>query len=166
MTGTDGIRHHTKLPPGKVRPHIWDEQRAYARAKFALPYLTIIDNIVSPFVHLITDYHSPQASFANGKVLLVGDALTLLRPHIAFSTNQAAYQALWTERLVKGEVDPVQYEYQVMTATCLHWRRSVWFGEFFQKPLYIALRSGSRYWVTLGMAKIRILLGWIPKQAV
>lgn len=166
MTDVDGKRHHTKLAPGKVHPEVWEKQKVSAKTLFAPPYLEVIEMISSPFLHLITDYCSPRASFAGGKVLLVGDASTLLRPHIAFSTNQAAYHALLTERLVKGELTAEQWEYQVTTAAYLHWRRSVWFGEYFQRPLYVSIGSAVLFWATSSLAKVRIWIGWLQEQAI
>ncbi|ROV87826.1 hypothetical protein VMCG_10552 [Cytospora schulzeri] len=106
MNDVNGTRHHTQLAPGQVRPEIWEKQKDFAKDLFAPPYLEVIEKIDSPFLHQITDYCSPRTSFAGGKVLIVGDAVTLLRPHIAFSTNQAAYHTTLTEKLVKGELNP------------------------------------------------------------
>ncbi|KAF2438767.1 hypothetical protein P171DRAFT_436680 [Karstenula rhodostoma CBS 690.94] len=140
--------------------------KAYARTIFAPPYLEVLETISSPFVHLITDYCSPRACFFGGKALLVGDAFSLLRPHIAFSTNQAAYQALITESFVKGEIGPELWEYQVTKAAYLHWRRSVWFGDFFQRAFYAPLGSAVCYWVTAALARFRTWVGWLPRQSI
>ena len=173
MTDIDGVRHRTSLPPGKVKEETWNAQRARARLShasyhaFPPPYLEILFSITSPFVHLITDYVSPSVAFADGKVLLVGDAATLVRPHIAFSTNQAASHALLTERLVKGEIKNVRdWEWQVLTAGSLHWKRSVWFGDWFQRPFRMAVWSGVAYWVAAAKVKLFCALGWLAEQAI
>ncbi|EED14518.1 conserved hypothetical protein [Talaromyces stipitatus ATCC 10500] len=166
MTDSAGVRHQISGPPNKVHPEVWAQQKASARRVLPAPYVEIMDKIASPFVHLITDYCSPRASFLEGKVLLVGDASALLRPHIAFSTNQAAYQALLTERLVKGELDVAEWEYQVTAATYLHWKRSVWFGQFFQQPLAVALISAVQYWAVAALNRLRTWAGWLSGQAV
>lgn len=165
MTDINGRLHHTKLSSDEVQPKIWEKQKAFAKSIFAPPYFEVLEKIDSPFLHLITDYCAPRASFAGGKALTVGDASTLLRPHIAFSTNQAAYHALLTEKLVTGQLTAEEWEYQVCTAGYLHWRRSLWFGEFFQTPLYLSIRSAVLYWATSALAKVRIWMGWIPPQA-
>ncbi|KAI1802384.1 FAD/NAD(P)-binding domain-containing protein [Daldinia bambusicola] len=166
MTDIDGKRHHTKLPPGQVHPEVWEAQKARARTLFTSPYLEIVENIGSPFVHLITDYCSPRASFARGKVLLVGDALTLLRPHTAYSTNQAAYHTFLAEELVTGRLTLEEWEYKVTTVAYLQWRRSAWFGEYFQRPLYRSLGPGILFWATSALAKLRSWMGWLPSQDV
>nr|QJQ82455.1 BisA [Biscogniauxia sp.] len=165
MTDVDGKRHHTNLPPGKVRAAVWEKQKAYAKMLFARPYLEVIEKINLPFLHQITDYCSPRASFARGRVIIVGDALTLLRPHIAFSTNQAAYHTLLTERLVTGELTAEEWEYQVTTAAYLHWRRSVWFGEYFQRPLYVSIKSAVLFWAISTLVRVKIWVGWLQEQA-
>lgn len=165
MTDASGKRHHTQLGPGLVRPEIWEKQKDLARTLFAPPYLEVMEKIGSPFLHQITDYCAPRASFAGGRVLLVGDAAALLRPHIAFSTSQAAAHALLTEALVRGELSAGQWEYRVTKAAYLHWRRSLWFGEFFQKPLYVSLGSALLYWAAAALARVRTCLGWLPPQA-
>jgi hypothetical protein len=166
LTNIHGERHHTKLPPGLVQPKIWEEQKTWARTMFPEPYLEVMDKIESPFLHLITDYQAPRASFAGGKVLLVGDAMTLLRPHIAFSTNQAASHALLTERLLQESIDAAEWEYQITTAAGLHWKRSVWFGQYFQRPLLVSMTSAVSYWFTAAVARFRITMGWLEKQTV
>ncbi|KAI0867794.1 FAD/NAD(P)-binding domain-containing protein [Hypoxylon argillaceum] len=166
MTDVDGQQRHTKLPPGKVRPEVWEKQRAYAGNLFAPAYLEIIQKIDSPFVHLITDFYSPQVVFAGGRVLLVGDASTHLRPHIGFSTNQAAYHTLLTQKLVTGIMTTEEWEYQTTVAAYLHWKRSIWFSEFFQRPLHISIVSAVSFWATSALAKVRTWMGWLPEQAV
>jgi hypothetical protein len=93
MTDNDGVHHHSSVALKKLRADVWAHQQVLARNLFSGTYLEIIQKIESPFVYLITNYYSPRVSFARRNVLLVGDASALLRPHIAFSTNQAAYQA-------------------------------------------------------------------------
>ena len=173
MTDVDGVRHRTSVPPGKVRKDIWSVQQAQARLfyvsgkGFPPPYLEILSGIASPFVHLITDYVSPSAAFADGKVLLVGDAAALFRPHIAFSTNQAAAHALLTEKLLTGVIkDTKEWEWQILTAGSLHWMRSVWFGDWFQRPFRVAIWSGVTYWWAAAKAKFWCALGWLPEQAI
>ena len=53
--------------------------------------LEIMNGIAQPFIQVIKDCHFLGVSFGEGKVLLVGDATIFFRPHIAFSTNQTAF---------------------------------------------------------------------------
>ncbi|MCJ1390653.1 hypothetical protein MMC18_003514 [Xylographa bjoerkii] len=162
MTDVDGTEHHTSLAPGKVRPPIWERQRKLAHGVFHARYLEVIDKIASPFVHKITDYYSPEAAFMGGKVMLVGDAAALLRPHIAFSTNQAAYQCKLLEKVVKGEMSREEWNWHVTRFTWLHWLRSIWFGEFFQRP-WTSIFAALPYWAAAGVERVRYYTSVIPQ---
>ena len=146
-TDTDGKQHHSTVPRGKVRQEAWAEQCDRGSSLLPGPYKEVMNKITEPFLQVIMDYCSPRASFHDGKVLLVGDARTLLRPHIAFSTNQAAFDCRGVEKLVKGEITAAEWEEEVVQFSQLHWRRSIWFGEWFQRPLYTSIFSGVRYWL-------------------
>lgn len=101
----DGYRHHNIVPAGHVREDIWNAQ--LMRAKMALlpvAFYEVMSKIQRPFIQVITDFCSTKAAFEDGKVLLVGDAVSLFRPHIAFSGTQAAYHALRVEQYLDGKI--------------------------------------------------------------
>ena len=162
MTDVDGVVHHTSIAPGKVRPEVWAQQREIARTVFHARYLAIIDHIASPFVHKITDYYSPDVTYMDRKVLLVGDSATLLRPHIAFSTNQAAYQCKLLERVVSGEMNLERWEWLVTRFTWVQWLRSIWYGEFFQRP-WTSIFAAVPFWAATGLEKVRYFMGTVPQ---
>ncbi|KAL2846478.1 hypothetical protein BJX68DRAFT_268568 [Aspergillus pseudodeflectus] len=97
MTDINGNVHRTTVPQGLVDPTIWAKQVALGIAHLAPAYAEVLSKITSPFIHAITDsYPGPtKASFMNGRVLLVGDALAHLRPHGGYSTSLAALEAGW-----------------------------------------------------------------------
>ncbi|KAL3477167.1 FAD/NAD(P)-binding domain-containing protein [Aspergillus californicus] len=168
MTDTHGKLHHTSISPADLDPSIWSSQLTLAISLFPAPYREILTKIDSPFLHLITDYCSPRASFLDGRVLLLGDALALLRPHTAYSTNAAAAQAVLTERLVRGEIQVREWEYRVTTAAYMQWCRSVWFGEYFQRPGYrwVVWGYAVRYWVVAGLNWVRFLFGRVDRPVL
>ena len=47
-----------------------------------------------------------------------------------------------------------EWEGQVVNFGRLHWRRSIWFGEWFQRPLLLSVWAGVQYWLELGMGFI------------
>ena len=146
-TDSDGQRHYLTVPAGKVRHELWERQREHGNAQLTEPYREVIQKISQPFLQVITDYHSSQASFADGKIRLVGDALTLMRPHIAFSTNQAAFDCLMLEKVMKGDISNAEWESEVIRFGYLHWRSSIWFGEWFQRSFLLSIGAGLRYWL-------------------
>jgi len=127
MTDIDGIRHQRTVPFSKVRPEVWAKHLSDHSSGFAFPIKEVLDKIDSPFVTAISDCISPQASFYNNKLFLVGDALALFRPNVAQSTNQAALHCLLLEKLLQGEITSSAYEQQALSYahTTLLWGREV-----------------------------------------
>ncbi|KAK7708884.1 hypothetical protein SLS63_013366 [Diaporthe eres] len=132
----DGHRHHNIVPAGNVREDVWDSylERA-ARVPFPPPLLEIITKIQQPFIQVITDHCSRSAAFEGGRVLLVGDALSLFRPHTAFSSTQAAFHALMIEDYLGGKISLRDWEVKVLRYSHLHWLQSIWWGKFYQSRL-------------------------------
>lgn len=96
-----------------MRPSVWQTQLEHASSTLIAPMLELVQKTSNPAISVIHDYASPRAAFFDGKLLLVGDALALFRPHIAFSFNQAAKDCLLLEKVVKGEIDIKTWESQV-----------------------------------------------------
>ena len=159
MTDRDGHRHHDIVPSGQISDAVWEKQCLHGHKVLAAPYRELISKISGPFVQKITDSSSPQASFLDGKVLLVGDALAHFRPHIAFSTNQAAFDCLQLERYLNGEISMSEWESQVLRFGNLHWLRSIWWGDYFQRRALFALPSALWYWMAAATQAVRDSLG-------
>ena len=75
MTDVDGERHHITMPPGKMRPAVWEKYKQVARDRMPPQFAEVICKTKYPFAQAITDVISPKQSFMEGKVLLIGDAL-------------------------------------------------------------------------------------------
>jgi 2-polyprenyl-6-methoxyphenol hydroxylase-like FAD-dependent oxidoreductase len=82
-----------------------------------------------PFIQAITDVISPQNSFFDGKVLLVGDALAGFRPHTAASTGQAAFDAMRMGEWFGGEIDKKTYDSRVLEFAKILQEKGVMLGE-------------------------------------
>lgn len=102
MADINGHRHRNTLPIGGVRDEIWFKQKALAREIPAPPFAELVSKTAQPFVATISETISLRASFLDGKVLVVGDALAGFRPHAALSTDQAALNALLLGKVMKG----------------------------------------------------------------
>ena len=147
LTDIHGHEHHSTVPGGKVRPSIWAKLLEHAHSiDLPKPFMEVATKITSPFLQVITDHHCPHAAFGDGKILLVGDALTLYRPHTAFSTNQGAYDALMLEKVVEGKIGIEEWEREVVQYGYLQWRRSLWFGAWYQMPWWTRSAAALRYW--------------------
>ena len=114
MTDCDGHHHQITMPTGKIKPQIWEKQKRYARKILSPQFAEIVEKTKQPFVQAITDVFSPQISFFDGKVRLLGDAVAGFRPHTGSSTNQAAFDAEKLSELMRGEIDEDQWTKEVI----------------------------------------------------
>jgi 2-polyprenyl-6-methoxyphenol hydroxylase-like FAD-dependent oxidoreductase len=92
LTDADGRRHAFSLPPGALPPARAAELRAAAAAELAPSFAQLVALTDEPFVQIIQDLAVPRMVF--GRVVLVGDAAFVPRPHTAGSTAKAAANAL------------------------------------------------------------------------
>ncbi|KAF2678343.1 hypothetical protein K458DRAFT_395153 [Lentithecium fluviatile CBS 122367] len=68
----------------------------------------------SPFACKIFDVASPSAQFFGGKVFLVGDAQTTLRPNTGMGSGHAAHDCNVLERVIEGKKTPEEWERKVL----------------------------------------------------
>ncbi|KAK4164703.1 6-hydroxynicotinate 3-monooxygenase [Cladorrhinum sp. PSN259] len=112
-----------------------DREKGTMLARMAAPFAELIGayDISRLFVTKITDVVCPDsASFYNGKVLLVGDALVAFRPHFAVATEQAARHCLGLAQVWKGEKSLQEWSREVTTYGKRTWSASRVLGEFGQ----------------------------------
>lgn len=147
-----------------MRPEIWARQQAHANTTFQPPssFLEVINKTTQPFISTIGDVTSPRASFFDNRLLLVGEALNLLRPHIGMSFNQGAMHALTLERVLKGETGFGVKEWE---REVLGWGERVkWitiaFGRFFLNGPLGATFLGSVLRLSYVLMKQRVLGIW------
>ena len=136
LTDTDGHTHRNTLPMGKMNPAVWQKQRDRAAPAMAPAFLELVNKTTLPFVSAIRDRGSPRASFLDGKVLFVGEALTLMRPHTGMSFNHSAFNCLALQKVLRGELTLQDWEREVLewgrwhsslaTAVGLYFLRHVW----------------------------------------
>ena len=132
LTDIDGHKHRYSLPSGKMRDEVWNKQKAVAETILPPPFLELVNKINRPFVTVISDTTASNASFFDGKLLLVGDALTLFRPHISLSSNQAAFDCLQLKRFLQGDINLSEWETRVLQYARLNRLRAVSWGAYFQ----------------------------------
>ncbi|KAK7932312.1 hypothetical protein PG985_003024 [Apiospora marii] len=156
IDGVDGHRHHNIVPAGRVRQDIWDTRVDMARRiPLTAPFLEVITKIERPFVQVITEFCSERAAFEDGRVLLVGDALSLYRPHTAFSATQAAFDALQVREHVDGKISVQRWENRVLRFARLHWLQSIWWGSYYQHRRPFALLMAMRYWAYCAVDRLK-----------
>ncbi|KAI1450791.1 hypothetical protein F5Y02DRAFT_424276 [Annulohypoxylon stygium] len=152
----DGHRHHNIVPPGHVRADIWSAQVNYAKNQaFPISFFEVLSKIQHPFIQVITEFCSPRAIFEEGKVMIIGDALALFRPHTALGSNQAAFHTLSTIDYINGKVQANEWEHRVLRYSSLYWRKSAWWGTYYQAHIGQVLLAGLSYWVYYGIDRVK-----------
>lgn len=98
----------------------------------------IAAGIEQPFLQVIGDQVAPKATFLGGKVLLVGDALVTIRPHLGLGIDSWVGQALRLERLLFGEEKGGrieermrEWEREVLGDARMEWLKSISWGEYY-----------------------------------
>lgn len=129
MADIHGKRHSITLPVGTMKPEVWTKQKNYAAEVLPPQFAEAVQKTQQPFIQAITDVVPSRNCFMDGKVLIVGDALSGFRPHTAASTSQAAYDALVMGEWMSGHIDREEYERRVMEYAQRLQKHGVMLGE-------------------------------------
>jgi hypothetical protein len=113
FTDIHGQYHRNTVPKGLVRPDVWKPIMEETTANLAPPFAELVSKVNNPFVTKIVDALGTTPSFHNGRVLLVGDALTTPRPHTAKSTEQAAFHCLSLAKVWNGTITQKAWDWEV-----------------------------------------------------
>lgn len=92
LTDRLGSRHRAGVGRGLMTDAIVREIRETARASLLEPFAEIVERAGEPFVQSIEDLASPRLVF--GRTVLIGDAASLVRPHIGSGTAKAVDDAI------------------------------------------------------------------------
>jgi 2-polyprenyl-6-methoxyphenol hydroxylase-like FAD-dependent oxidoreductase len=104
LTGRDGRSHDVSIPPGQVAQQAVAELYDDADALLAPCCAEVVRLSHEPFIQAIYDFASPRVVF--GRVILIGDAAFLARPHAGMGATKAARDALSLARALAA-ADPV-----------------------------------------------------------
>jgi 2-polyprenyl-6-methoxyphenol hydroxylase-like FAD-dependent oxidoreductase len=103
LTGRDGRRYDLSLPPRQVTPKAAAELYADAQALLAPCCAEVVQLTREPFIQAIYDLASPRLVF--GRVILIGDAAFVARPHAGMGATKAGLDAVALARALRAE-DP------------------------------------------------------------
>jgi len=92
LTDRAGRTHLFSLPPGALQERYAATLRADADRLLAPPLRALVHLTAEPFIQLIQDLDVPRMAF--GRVILLGDAAFIPRPHTAGGSAKAAANAL------------------------------------------------------------------------
>jgi 2,6-dihydroxypyridine 3-monooxygenase len=91
MTGEDKVQRAGTMPPGTIRREHVLEMRDTASEILAPTLLEVVLGCETPLIQAVFDLHSPRMAF--GRVCVIGDAATGLRPHVAAGQAKACADA-------------------------------------------------------------------------
>jgi len=97
-TDASGHCHGVSIAPPLIRPGVVAEMRADARTLLAPQICEIVERAPQPFFQAIFDLESPQ--LAIGRVVLLGDAACVARPHVGMGVTKAALDAQCLARAI------------------------------------------------------------------
>jgi len=90
-TDATGKHHGVSIPPPLIRAEVVDELRARAQAVLPLEIGRVVLKAAQPMLQPIFDLESPRMTF--GRVVLLGDAAFVARPHVVAGVTKAALDA-------------------------------------------------------------------------
>ncbi|KAF2852925.1 FAD/NAD(P)-binding domain-containing protein [Plenodomus tracheiphilus IPT5] len=110
MTDRYGTQHNMTVSAELLRPETWAEQ--LSRRKSVVPpiWQSLFAKSGLPLLTAIHSFDNEQAAFYGGKLLLVGEAFTQIRPHLGASCDIAALQAVHLPGVLNGEISIAEWE--------------------------------------------------------
>ena len=138
MTDCVMNQHRFSLPRGKMREQVWKRQKNLAQELLDPHSAELIQRTEQPFIQTITEALSRRASFFDGKLLLVGNALAMLRPLSGQDANQSPRSAVLLKQVLQGRISMQEWE-----QSCL--RKSVKRAAVLVTGLYILAATGSLF---------------------
>jgi 2-polyprenyl-6-methoxyphenol hydroxylase-like FAD-dependent oxidoreductase len=90
-TDAEGRHHEFSIAPPLIRNDVIAEMRATAEQTMAPPFLDTLRRIERPFFTPIYDLVAPRMVF--GRIVLIGDAASVARPHMGYGVSKAAEDA-------------------------------------------------------------------------
>jgi 2-polyprenyl-6-methoxyphenol hydroxylase-like FAD-dependent oxidoreductase len=102
-TDAEGVHHRMSIPPPLIRPEIVRAAKQDAAERFAPDLAAVIARTAQPLLQAITDLESPRLVL--GRVVLLGDAAFVARPHVAAGVSKAALDAAALADALEAESD-------------------------------------------------------------
>jgi 2-polyprenyl-6-methoxyphenol hydroxylase-like FAD-dependent oxidoreductase len=135
LTGRDGRRYELAIPPRQVTPEAAAELYADADALLAPCCAEVVRLTHEPFIQAIYDLESPHLVF--GRVILIGDAAFVARPHTGMGATKAGLDALKLAKAL-GAPDPatalLEWERRQLRYGRALVERARWLGGYLSEP--------------------------------
>ncbi len=98
-----GVCHGSSIAPPLIRPDVVRQLRESAHAQMAPQMAQMVDLAPQPFFQAIYDLDSP--SVVQGRVVLLGDAAFVARPHTGMGVTKAAIDAATLADALQADSD-------------------------------------------------------------
>lgn len=131
MTDSSGTLHRNTLPIGGMNLNVWGKYKSLALSQMCPAFADVVEKTKQPFITAVSDLACPRAVTMEGRALIAGEALNLVRPHMALSTTGSAKQALLLEKVFRGEMAIEQWEKDVLHDGRLSALKTNAFGTYF-----------------------------------
>lgn len=139
MTDSSGTVHRNTIPVGGMNLDAWAEYKSLAMSQMCPPFAEVVEKTIQPFITAVSDLACPRAVTMEGRVLITGEALNLVRPHMALSTTGSAQQAMLLEKVFRGEMSIEKWEKKVLHEGRLSALKTNAFGIYFLYGLTSAI---------------------------
>jgi 2-polyprenyl-6-methoxyphenol hydroxylase-like FAD-dependent oxidoreductase len=106
LTDDNGMTHTISIPPQLIRKACLEEMRSAARRLLAPQFVEIVELASQPLLQPIYDLESPRMAF--GRVVLIGDAAFVARPHVGAGVTKAAEDARELAKALQQTMDVPQ----------------------------------------------------------
>jgi len=103
LTDRDGLQHTLSLPPDAAHEATLMNLRREADRRLAPAFAEVVRLAPHPFIQAIYELESPRLVF--GRVVLIGDAAFLARPHIGMGVTKAAGDAMALAEILAAGTD-------------------------------------------------------------
>lgn len=100
LTDTNGQNNAVSVAPNMIRPEVIDEMRAAARRLLSPQFVELVSKTAQPFLQPIYDLTVDR--MAEGRVVLLGDAAFVGRPHCGMGVTKAGEDAQTLARMLEA----------------------------------------------------------------
>jgi hypothetical protein len=116
MTDINGKRHNLTVPADYLNPESWKTQLSRRRDALSPLWQGLFAQSTAnglPLLNAVRSVKNTSASFFDGKVMLAGEALIQVRPHLGASCSIPALQAMNLADVLEGKKNPKDAEQEV-----------------------------------------------------
>ena len=136
LTDAEGRRYDLSIPPARMAKEPIATMRAAAAELVAPCFLEVVGLVEQPFIQAIYDLASPRVVF--DRVVLIGDAAFVARPHPGMGATKAALDAVTLARALSAP-DPTAALDAWQAGRLCYGRalveRARWLGAYLERPI-------------------------------